>query len=127
MNRYDRHFTVQEANQTLQALEPLIDRLMLVRDQIVTMRPELEKGLQKVLGNGGSSATKELVGLMQSVRALVQQIESHGVLVKDIDQGLFDFPAEMDGKEVFLCWRFGEPSVSYWHELDAGFAGRQSL
>jgi hypothetical protein len=127
MEQFDRHFTVQEANDTLEILEPLIEQLMLVRDQIVAIRPELEAGLQKALGNGGSSATGELIGLMQRVRGLVQQIQSHGVLVKDIDQGLLDFPAEIEGRAAFLCWKFGEQSVSHWHDLDAGFAGRQPL
>lgn len=127
MNRFEWHFTVEEANQTLLTLEPVLEQLMRVRDQIIAIRPELESGLQKALGNGGSSATKELIGLMQSVRALVQQIQSHGVLVKDIDQGLLDFPTELEGREVFLCWQFGEPTIAYWHDLEAGFAGRQPL
>lgn len=127
MSRFDWHFTVEEANQILETLEPVIEQMMRVRNQIIGIRPELESGLQKALGNGGSSATGELIGLMESVRALVQQIQSHGVLVKDIDQGLLDFPAELNGREVFLCWKFGEPAVAYWHDLETGFAGRQPL
>jgi hypothetical protein len=50
-----------------------------------------------------------------------------GVVVKDLETGLLDFPTERDGEVVFLCWRYGEPSVAHWHSLDAGFAGRQPL
>jgi hypothetical protein len=50
-----------------------------------------------------------------------------GVLVKDLETGLLDFPSERDGEIVFLCWRHGEPSVAHWHAVDAGFSGRQPL
>jgi hypothetical protein len=56
-----------------------------------------------------------------------QELRKLGVELKDYYQGLVDFPCWMDGREVYLCWRLGEPEVAYWHELDAGFAGRREL
>jgi hypothetical protein len=127
MFQFDRHFTPDEANRTLDQVRPLVEQLMELRDQIVALRPELESGLQKALGNGGSKATGDLMLLMVQVRALIDQVQMHGALVKDIDQGLLDFPALREDREVFLCWKLGESTVSFWHELDGGFAGRRPL
>ena len=56
-----------------------------------------------------------------------QELKNLGIELKDYYTGLIDFPCWMDGREVYLCWRLGEPEVAYWHELEAGFAGRQKL
>jgi hypothetical protein len=58
---------------------------------------------------------------------LVHQIQDLGVLIKDINLGLLDFPALKDGRGVYLCWRYGEGEIAYWHEIEAGFAGRQPI
>ena len=63
----------------------------------------------------------------EQVRRRVKQITALGVEIKDINTGLVDFRARRDGREVYLCWRYDEPEVAHWHDLDAGFAGRQPL
>ena len=127
MDTFDRYFTEGEANALLRELLRDIEDLMATRNRIVEIRPELEFGLQKALGNGGSQATGELLSLMRRVERSVERIQGTGVLVKDLDRGLLDFPAERDGRIIFLCWQYGEPTVAYWHDIDAGFAGRQPL
>lgn len=127
MDPFDRYFTEGEANALLRELLRDIEDLMATRNRIVEIRPELESGLQKALGNGGSQATGELLSLMRRVERSVERIQGTGVLVKDLDRGLLDFPAERDGRIIFLCWQYGEPTVAYWHDIDAGFAGRQPL
>jgi hypothetical protein len=127
MQRFPRLFTLEQANQLLQTLRPLVDDLVATRDQIVTIRPELDSGVQKALGNGASKATGELLKLFRRIERLINKVHSHGVLVKDVDQGLLDFPAEKDGRVVFLCWKHGEASIGHWHDLDAGFGGREPL
>lgn len=127
MDPFDRYFTEGEANSLLRELLRDIEDLMATRNRIVEIRPELESGLQKALGNGGSQATGELLSLMRRVKRSVERIQGTGVLVKDLDRGLLDFPAERDGRIIFLCWQYGEPTVAYWHDIDAGFAGRQPL
>jgi hypothetical protein len=64
---------------------------------------------------------------MRRVKRSVERIQGTGVLVKDLNRGLLDFPAERDGRIVFLCWQYGEPTVAYWHDIDAGFVGRRPL
>ena len=63
----------------------------------------------------------------EALAECVRQIDDAGVQVKDLDEGLLDFPAEHEGEEVLLCWKVGEPEVAYWHGLDEGFAGRKPL
>lgn len=66
--------------------------------------------------------------LAQEIRALLAELEQHGAEIKDPASGLIDFRTLRDGREVYLCWRLGEgPRILYWHDLDAGFAGRQPL
>ena len=64
---------------------------------------------------------------VNALREALQQIESTGCVIKDLDIGLIDFPCMVDDQEIYLCWKLGESEVLHWHELDAGFAGRQSL
>lgn len=127
MDQFDQYFTPDEANQLLVDLASEIEELMQSRARIIEIRPELDHGLEKAKGNGGSRATGELMALMGRVRRTIEHIQARGVLVKDIDQGLLDFPAEREGRVVYLCWKYGEPAVEFWHDLDAGFAGRQPL
>jgi hypothetical protein len=127
MDQFERLFTREEANRLLKQLRPLVDELMEARDQVSELRPDLAGALQSAMGNGGSQATGRLMNLLQRIRKLVDRIQSEGVLVKDIDQGLLDFPARHEGRIVFLCWKHGEDEVGFWHDLEAGFAGRRPL
>ena len=61
------------------------------------------------------------------MRRLLETLEESGIVLRDIDRGLVDFPALSDGREIYLCWELGEDEVAYWHELEAGFGGRQPL
>ena len=124
---FDRLFTLPEANQTLEKLRPIVADLIQARARLLEMQPELAPVLQKMLGNGGSRLTAELFETFERLRGDARVIESMGVVLKDLETGLLDFPSERDGRVVFLCWRYDEPSVAHWHALDAGFAGRQAL
>jgi hypothetical protein len=124
---YDRLFSPEEANRLLETLRPLVSDLMQARARLLEMQPALAGVLEKLLGNGGSRLTAELLDTFERLRADVRAIEAEGVLVKDLETGLLDFPSEREGEIVFLCWRFGEPTVAHWHSVDTGFAGRQPL
>ena len=65
--------------------------------------------------------------LVEELDAVVQEIEASGVHLKDVQLGLVDFPAEIDGEIVYLCWQFGEPEIAFWHRVEDGFAGRRPL
>ena len=70
---------------------------------------------------------QELVKAAAALKRLIEKVSEFGCEVKDIDQGLIDFRTERDGREVYLCWKLGEPNIGWWHELETGFAGRRPL
>ena len=101
---------------------------MQARRVIVEARPELWPVLKKSIGNGGSKKAGELLPQFERIQAAVAAIDAMGIVLKDPDAGLVDFlNRRPDGREVYLCWRYGEKEVGFWHELNAGFAGRKSL
>ena len=126
-----RIFTVEEANRTL----PLVSRIVddLVRDHRIWE----DKVREFELATVGSSpehpdAIAELLQseaqrLAREIEGYIAELNDLGVIVKGMDTGLVDFRGQMDGREVYYCWKLGEPSVMYWHEIDAGFVGRQKL
>lgn len=123
-----RFFTLDEANAALPRLNELLEQLMAARRAIIDARPELWPVLKKSIGNGGSKKAGELLAEFERVQAAHKGIEEMGVQLKDADTGLVDFlHRRPDGREVYLCWRYGEQEVAYWHEVDAGFAGRKPV
>jgi len=122
-----KHFTIEQANDALVALRPIIAEILEIRQTILERQPEVWPSLQKAVGNGGSKAASQVALEFARMDALVRQIQASGALLKDINIGLLDFPSLREGREVYLCWRYGEDSVQYWHDLDAGYTGRQNL
>lgn len=123
-----RYFTLNEANAALPQLNELLEQLMQARRAIIDAQPELWPILKKAIGNGGSKKAGQMLAEFQRVQAAHQAIEALGVVLKDPDAGLLDFlHRRPDGREVYLCWRYGEPKVSHWHELHGGFAGRKPV
>lgn len=122
-----RYFTLQEANETLNTIRPLMDEVQAIRRKILEKQPEAWPAIQKSVGNGGNRALSSLVQEFEKLDALVHRIQAAGVLIKDINLGLLDFPALKDGREVYLCWQYGEGEIAFWHEVEAGFAGRQPI
>lgn len=125
--RFPRLFTQVEANDLLSQLQPLINQMMNGRERILELRPDLEPVLDKAVRNGASHETPEALEAFTQVKNAIESIQGHGVLVKDVNAGLLDFPAEREGRVVFLCWRVGETAVDHWHELEDGFSGRHPL
>lgn len=126
-NYSTRVFTLEEANALLPQLEDLIGEILAVRQRILAQQSELWPVLEKAVQNGGNVFTSALVFDFEKVRRNVRAIQGLGVTLKDVNTGLVDFLSYRDGREIYLCWRYGEPQVSYWHELHTGFAGRQPI
>jgi hypothetical protein len=78
-------------------------------------------------GNGGGRLGKRVGEAFLELRAAAAELERREIVLRDLDRGLIDFPTIRDGLEVYLCWIDGEPDIGFWHELDAGFAGRRQL
>jgi hypothetical protein len=93
-----------------------------------------EAGGEQGTRDGGSADAERAAALERDAMSIARDIDAYereleelGIVLKDRRLGLVDFPGEIDGRRVWLCWRLGEPSVQYWHDLDAGYAGRQPL
>ncbi len=130
----ERSFTPDEANNALEEVRPVAERLVAVR----TRMRELEKSQGELAtaigGNGGgyaatdlNAAQSEFGGLADAALACVDKLEELGVVLKDLDLGLLDFPSEREGEEVLLCWHVGEDSVESWHGPEEGYAGRKPI
>ena len=123
----DRRYTVAEANAILPHVRELVKRMLQARTHILQLQPELWPAIQAAVFNGGSKivseTTRHIIVIQESIRALL----ALNILVKDINTGLIDFPAERDGQVVLLCWLYDEPTVQFWHDPDTGFAGRQRI
>jgi hypothetical protein len=122
-----RYFTLPEANETLNSLRPLLDEVERIRLKILEKQPEAWPAIEKSVGNGGNRALSGMVQDFEKLDVLIHRILETGVLIKDVKRGLLDFPALRQGREVYLCWQSGEGEIAFWHEVEAGFAGRQPI
>jgi hypothetical protein len=123
---YERHFSVEEANALLGPIEPLLRELRDARNRLTDA--ELHEALGEAApGNGGGDPGRTVGNAFLEVRRLLGELATLGIVVRDIDRGLIDFPALRDGREVFLCWELGEERIGYWHELETGYGGRRPL
>lgn len=122
-----RYFTLSEANETLESIRPWMDELQAIRQKILANQPEAWPAIEKSAGNGGNRALSDMVQDFEKLDALVHRIQETGAILKDINMGLLDFPALRGEREVYLCWQYGEGDIAYWHEVEAGYAGRQPI
>jgi hypothetical protein len=121
------YFSLEQANGVLAQIRPMIAELLELRKEILEKQPQAWPVIEKSAGNGGGKLASELVRDFNRIDALVRAIQATGAILKDINSGLVDFLALRDGQEVYLCWRFGEPEIQYWHDIETGFAGRQPI
>jgi hypothetical protein len=124
---FERLFTVEEANALLPMLREILDDIALHRDALREKAPHMEPILKAAMANGGGRVGSEYGVEAYYLYLAVERIGQLGVVLKDLDMGLLDFPHEREGRVVFLCWHPPEERVAYWHDLDAGYAGRQPL
>lgn len=129
-----RYFTVEEANQALGEVRPLTEELVVHRRALVELQERQSAVTTRIAGNGGNVEPHELEEVQEQldeevagIARCVARIHEVGALVKDLDDGLVDFPATRDGRDVLLCWRLGEDEIGFWHGLDEGFSGRKPL
>ena len=122
-----KFFTLQQANETLEIIRPLMDEIQAIRQRILDKQPETWDAIEKSVGNGGNRTLSHMVQDFERLDVLVHSVLDTGVQIKDINIGLLDFSALKDGREVYLCWKYGEWEIAFWHEVDAGYAGRQPI
>lgn len=127
------YFTRAEAESLLPRITPVLREIQRLRREQLAHDEAVAADRAKILGNGHmppdhlrqhqrESATAE-----RRIARLVRALTELGILIKDLDTGLVDFPALRDGREVYLCWQLGETHIAWWHEIETGFAGRMPL
>ncbi len=128
---FPRLFTVDEANDLLPKVRPLVEqvlenirRLKSASETVIRkegLDPETPNLMNRLRDDG------EIARLIGQVKGCVDEINSFGCICKGVEQGLIDFPCMLGAEVVFLCWQIGEPSVGFWHRIEDGFAGRKPL
>ena len=127
MSQAEHYFSLEQANAVMKAIRPLIAEILAIRQAIVEDQPKVWSVIEKAAGNGGSKLASELARDFKRLDGLVREISATGAILRDVNTGLVDFPALKDGREIYLCWQYDEQEVTHWHEIDSGFAGRQSI
>lgn len=138
-----RFYDIDDANAAVPELEVILGTLagqradlVRIRDDVLAMRPDPGAGpassapeptVAAVAADELRLARLRMQGLVDQMAAGVARIEAMGITLRDIPDGLIDFPALVNGRQVWLCWKRGEPEVGFWHDLGSGFSGRQPL
>ena len=131
----DRTFTLAEAQMLLPVLESLLRTAIEGKKLIESVDAELQELAHRVFLQGGllvnivplARRKAEREKSIQRVKDAVAEIDATGVQVKDLDIGLLDFPCEVEGRIVLLCWKLGEKGITHWHGVSEGFAGRKPI
>jgi hypothetical protein len=140
-----RFFDLDKAADTLPELRSILTRLrdqrrelIRLRDEVLEQQAAVEASAEAGPGPGGSARAAEDVaelrrvrlrmqGVIDQMQAGVARIDELGITLREIETGLVDFPALVNGRQVWLCWRLGEDAIDWWHELSTGVAGRRQL
>ena len=122
-----KYFTVQEANALLTEIEPLVAQLVERRAKVSRLSLEMGGLLADIHSNVGGVLPSQLTQDFAAIEQLVHKIQGYGCVLKDIHTGLLDFLSLHNGREVYLCWRYGEGKIAFYHELHTGFNGRKPL
>ncbi len=130
----ERTFTLEEANEALVELRPIVERIVQHRRNLADAQHRQAELVVRIGGNGGDMQPSELreaaAAIEREAAAIAEcaeRINDVGAQIKSLEEGLLDFPALRGDEEVLLCWKLGEDEIRYWHGVDEGFAGRKPL
>jgi hypothetical protein len=123
---HQRHFTLEEARKELTSVHALAARIVELKASLDQKGWDVRR--HQYFGGMGPNGDGNFPPEMETLVDIVRGLESRGVLVKGLDEGLVDFPhIRKNGEEVYLCWMVGEDDIAYWHSLQEGFAGRKAI
>ena len=122
----EKFYSVDEANALIPSIRPLLER---IRDTQHTLAEDKTVAVmrEKAANNGGGLPGRHLAELTKTLEADLRQLQEWGIVLRDPTTGLIDFFHQREGETVFLCWKFGEARVEWWHPVHTGIAGRQRL
>lgn len=130
-----RYYTVDEANHALPLVRVIVADIVSKYAEVKERKERLDRIRRPNSRRGGEDLYSEEIAQveadlerdLETLQGFIDELTGLGIEMKDLSRGLVDFYSLMDGREVYLCWLLGEDEVAHWHELEAGFAGRQSL
>jgi hypothetical protein len=121
-------FTLSEANDLLPSVAPKLKKIQKLYDLLSRMREPAKAAAEASKHGGGMEGGSDYVKTLYEVGKLTTELHETGIELKDYSRGLIDFPSLKNDRIVYLCWQLGEgETIEWWHETDAGFAGRQPL
>jgi hypothetical protein len=123
---HERHYTLEEASELLPRVVELITQMRTARDRLGDREAREALSDAGPTNGGGEPGRTVSEGFLQ-LQAAITELRELEVVLRDLDRGLLDFPSLREGREVYLCWEDGEDAIRYWHEPEAGFAGRRPL
>jgi hypothetical protein len=124
--QFEKHYTREEARALLPQVRQWLARLMTLRQAV----EKKDEQISRLMGPGwdvGGDLVNRWVRELADMKGILLEFFQREIQVKDLDRGLVDFPAMLGGKEVFLCWESGEEDIEFWHDLEAGYGGRERL
>jgi hypothetical protein len=121
-----RHYTLEEATELLPRVAGLVERIRAARNRLGD-REAREALSEAGPTNGGGTPGRTVSEGFLELRDSILELRELDVVLRDIERGLLDFPSLRDGREIYLCWQEGEEAIGFWHEPEAGFAGRRPL
>ena len=123
---HERHYTLAEANAALERVIELLEGLRSARERLGDK--EARAALSEAApANGGGEPGRVVSEAFLALRDALTELQAGEIVLRDLDRGLVDFPALQDGREIYLCWQEGEDEIEFWHEPEAGFAGRRPI
>jgi len=125
-NRLDKHYTRDEARALLPQVRQWLERLNRLRQDLESFDKRLS-GLIAPGNDVGGETVNRWIRTLADTQEILAEFQRRRIFIKDLSRGLVDFPAIIGGKEVFLCWEQEEDDIEFWHDLDAGFSGRERL
>lgn len=130
----DIHFTVAEAESAIPWMQRAVESMRDASADAQEAQSQLSALMDSIQSNGRESHGEEweaqqaaIEESAKTVRAVLEEFSDRGIILRDVQRGLVDFPAMREDREVYLCWLYGETRIEYWHEVDTGFDGRQPL
>ncbi len=122
-----RFFTVEEARQLLPSLKELMGQVMVISHRLEEYRDVVQQLADSASSNTGGPEGTAYLDIVISLQSCLTQLQDTGCVLRSLQDGLIDFPHLKQGREIYLCWKYGEEDIRFWHEVDEGFAGRTPL
>lgn len=122
-----RFFTVEEARRLLPSLKELMGKVMVISHRLEEYREVVQQLAHSASSNTGGPEGTAYLDIVISLQSCLTQLQETGCVLRSLQDGLIDFPHLKEGREIYLCWKYGEEDIRFWHEVDEGFAGRTPL